>query len=149
MGNHLDFAAGGFYDPKNKTYRFEGEIYTTEGMIEMIGTMKINSERMREAVFSNFSTATDLADYLVKNGVPFRKSHEIIGSIVRFCEENNFNFFELSLDNLNKFSPVFKDDIKEIINPENSTERKESAGSTSTIEIKAQIKKIKDILNNK
>ena len=118
-----------------------------EGMIEMIGTMKINRERMRDAVFSNFSTATDLADYLVKNGVPFRKSHEIIGSIVRFCEENDFNFFELSLDKLNKFSPVFKEDIQEIINPEKSTERKESAGSTSTVEIKAQIEKIREILN--
>ena len=113
-----------------------------EGLLEMISTMKINAERMNSMVCSNFSTATDLADYLAMKGVPFRESHGIVGNIVQHCEENNIDFFNMNSKELKKFSSVFDDDIVDILNPELSTERKMSQGGTSKNEVMKQIKTI-------
>ncbi len=117
-----------------------------EGIYEMLSSMKINKEKMRSSVYSNFSTAVDLADYLVKKGMPFRESHEIIGNIVQYCEKNNADFFKLPVDTLKKFSNKFSDDITEILDPASSPERKESSGSTSKAEILKQIESIKKLL---
>jgi argininosuccinate lyase len=117
-----------------------------DGIYEMLSSIKINNDRMKDALYSNFSTATDAADYLVKKGVPFRESHEIIGSIVNYCEKNKIKFFNIPSETLKNFSPHFTEDIKEILNPETSTERKESEGGTSTKEIQKQITIIKKIL---
>lgn len=118
-----------------------------EGMLEMVKGLTVNSARMREAVYSNFSTATDLADYLVKKGLPFRESHEISGNIVRYCETENINFFRLTHEELKKFSPVFDEDITGILDPAGAAERKLSAGSTSKSEILKQIEAIKIRIN--
>ena len=99
----------------------------------------MNRERMKASLYSNFSTATDLADYLAKKGVPFRDSHEIIGRIVRHCEDRKVEFFRLDAAALRGFSEYFGDDAVSLLSPEDSTERKESAGSTSTGEIRKQI----------
>ncbi|MBN2040881.1 MAG: argininosuccinate lyase [Spirochaetes bacterium] len=117
-----------------------------EGIHEMLSSMKINRERMTAQIYSNFSTATDLADYLVKKGVPFRESHEIIGSVVQYCEKDNADFFKLPLEKLKEFSDKFSEDIIEILNPEKSTERKESEGGTSTGEVVKQIDSIKKLI---
>lgn len=114
-----------------------------EGMIEMIGGITVNKDRMRQGVYSNFSTATDLADYLVRKGLPFRECHEISGSIVRYCETENRDFFKLTLDELKKFSDVFDAEILGILDPADSAERKLSAGSTSRLEIMKQIEILK------
>jgi argininosuccinate lyase len=114
-----------------------------EGMIEMISGLEVRHERMREAVYSNFSTATDLADYLVRKGLPFRECHEISGSIVRYCETGNKDFFKLSLDELKEFSPVFDEEVIQILDPAGAAERKLSAGSTSKSEILKQVEILK------
>jgi len=117
-----------------------------DGMIEMLKDAEFNSEKMKKAVFGNFSTATDFADYLVKKGVPFRKSHEISGSVVRYCEKEGKDFFTLPVEEFRKFSDVIDDDVREVINPLSSTERKLSAGSTSMSEVRKQIGMIRDII---
>lgn len=117
-----------------------------EGMVEMISSVEINRERMKEGVYRNFSTATDLADYLVKKGVPFRESHEISGKIVRYCETEKKDFFKLTPDELKTFSPLIDDEIKEILDPEKATERKLSMGSTSTDSVLKQIDVIKKMI---
>jgi argininosuccinate lyase len=116
-----------------------------EAMCEMLATMTVNAETMRAAVYRNFSTATDLADYLVKKGTPFREAHGIIGSIVRFCEDEGRDYFSLDLDTLRRFSPRFDDDAVACLSPEMSTERKLSSGSTSKKEILAQIEHLKGL----
>jgi argininosuccinate lyase len=113
-----------------------------EGMIEMLKDISFNAETLKKAVYRNFSTATDLADYLVKKGIPFRHSHEIVGSIVRYCETEKKDFFTLPLEEFKKFSKEIDKDVYEIIDPLSSTERKLSAGSTSTTEVKKQITEI-------
>ncbi len=118
-----------------------------EGMIEMLAGVEIKEDAMRAAVFSNFSTATDLADYLARKGVPFRQSHEISGSIVKYCEDESKDFFSLSLEELRRFSSVFEDDIDSVLDPLSSTERKLSMGSTSRNEVLRQIQELTNIVN--
>lgn len=117
-----------------------------EGMAEMMSSVTVNEQRLREAVTSNFSTATDIADYLVKKGVPFRESHEIVGAIVRYCELNNVDFFTLSVETLRGFSPAIGDDITEVLDPQNSAERKQSPGSTAKKEVIKQIEVLREKL---
>src|SRR6056297_1915409 len=124
----------------------ETVMLSLEGMIEMISSMEVNSHRLKETVYSNFSTATDLADYLVQKGVPFRQSHEVIGNIVRYCENEKKDFFSLKLEEMKKFSDKFEADAVDAINPETSTERKVSYGSTSKESVQNQIKMLQKIL---
>ncbi|TAL30413.1 MAG: argininosuccinate lyase [Spirochaetes bacterium] len=116
------------------------------GMREMIAGMQVQGEHMKRGLFANFSTATDLADYLAAKGVPFRSAHEIVGSLVRHCEDSEINFFELPLDVLKGFSTAFGDDIREVLNPETSPERKLSKGSTARPEVETQIVLIRERL---
>ncbi|MBN1497792.1 MAG: argininosuccinate lyase [Spirochaetes bacterium] len=116
------------------------------GMIEMLSTMELRGDAMKNAVYGNFSTATDIADYLARKGVPFRKSHEIVGRIVRSCEERGTDFFSLTAEDLREFSPDFGDDIAEMLDPERSVDRKASVGSTSRKEVLGQIERIRRIL---
>jgi len=116
------------------------------GVREMLSTMRVNVETMEQAVYKNYSTATDIADYLTKRGVPFREAHEITGTIVRYCEENGIDFFTLSVERLRAFSPHFDDDVKEFLDPRTSTERKLSHGSTSVRSVEKQIALIRGYL---
>jgi argininosuccinate lyase len=117
------------------------------GMNEVIATMHVNEEVTRKAIYKNFSTATDIADYLVMKGTPFRQAHEIVGSIVKYCEQHNEDFFTLPLEALKKFSEQFDNDIYDYINPEKSTERKQSYGSTSLKSVEHQIMVIREKLH--
>lgn len=89
-----------------------------EIMAEMIRTMKVNQENMKQAVKSGFLNATELADYLVKKGVPFRDAHGIVGSVVIYCEDNGKSIEELSIEELAKFSSVIEEDIYDYIDYE-------------------------------
>ncbi len=117
-----------------------------EGMREMLATMEVESDVMKNAAATGYSTATDLADYLVKKGVPFRKSHEIVGNIVKHCESTGADFFSMAPEELKKFSGAFDDDVRESLDPASSTERKMSAGGTSRGEVFAQIKSLREKL---
>ncbi|TFH39330.1 MAG: argininosuccinate lyase [Chrysiogenales bacterium] len=117
------------------------------GMAEMISTMTIDEGRMKTAVYRNFSTATDIADYLVGKGVPFRRSHEIVGRIVRSCEETGADFFTLTADDFRKFAPEFGDDIAEIVDPVRSVEAKISPGGTSKEGVLSQIESLRKLLS--
>jgi argininosuccinate lyase len=116
-------------------------------MAEMIEHLTVNEEITKKAIYKNFSTATDVADYLVMKGIPFRQAHEIVGSIVKYCEQNNKDFFTLPLNELKNFSHAFDANIYEYCDPEKSTERKQSYGSTSLESIENQIKMLKEKLH--
>jgi len=78
---------------------------------KMLATMRINKDAMYKAAQGGFTNATDLADYLVKKGIPFRTAHEIIGRMVLYCINNNKALEELSLGELKSFSPEIESDI--------------------------------------
>ncbi len=113
-------------------------------MNEMFPGIKFNIKRMNETAGDAFSTATDIAEYLVKKGMPFRNAHEITGKIVRHCINNGIKLYELSLDELKSFSDRFDSEIFKYLRPEESIKNKKSSGSTSIAEVKKQIKKMKE-----
>ncbi|MEI6045254.1 MAG: argininosuccinate lyase, partial [Chloroflexota bacterium] len=80
----------------------------------MVGTMRIRGGTMYRAAEGSFATATDLADYLVKKGKPFREAHEVVGKMVRHCLDKGKNFSDLSLQELQTFAPEFEEDARQI-----------------------------------
>ncbi len=98
-----------------------------------------NVQKMEEELSNDFLTATELADYLVRKGIPFRDAHSITGKIVSYCIEHRMYFGNLDLDTLKTFSDKFESDVFDFIIPMYSADQKKSAGSTSPQEVKKQI----------
>lgn len=105
----------------------------------MLVHTEFNKEHLGEELRNDFTTATDVADYLVRKGIPFREAHEITGKIVSYCIEHRMYFGNLDLDTLHTFSKSFDPDIFDYLTPQKSVEQKRSAGSTSPQEVKKQI----------
>ena len=97
----------------------------------MLGSLTFRVERMREAAGANYSTATDLADYLVRKGLPFREAHEIVGRVVRHGIANKRELSELSLDELRTFSPLIGADVHAALTVEASLAARAVAGGTA------------------
>jgi argininosuccinate lyase len=111
-------------------------------MPRLISTMKVNKDRALALSKQDFSNATDLADYLSMKGVPFRTSHEIVGSIVQYAESKKINLNEMSLDEFKKFSSKISKDVYDAIDIVKSIHSKKAIGSTSPVNVKKQAKKI-------
>ncbi len=116
---------------------------------EMLQDIKFNVNRMYETAEAAYSTATDVAEYLVKKGLPFRRAHEITGKLVLYCSEKNKKFSDLTLEELNKFSNLFSDDIYNYLNAEGSVKNKKSLGSTSLKEVTKQIIRLRKIISKR
>ena len=114
----------------------------------MISTMKAIPENMRRAANGGFINATDLADYLVKKGLPFRSAYKICGKIVAKCIELNKDLESLSLSEYKQFSDLFDQSLYEHINLENCVNKRVSEGGTSTKSVQKQISYVKGILQN-
>ncbi len=114
----------------------------------MIETMEVNTERYKEELKGDFSIATDLADWLVMQGIPFREAHNIVGEIVNYCEEQNKKFDGLTLDELKKINSIFNTSAIEILDIQNVLNRKQTFGSPNPEFVKKEIKKWKVLLKN-
>ena len=97
----------------------------------MLDTIRFNKDVMRKSANNGFTNATDAADYLVKNGVPFRDAHGIIGQIVLYCIDRNIAIDDMSLEELQKFSPVFKEDVYDAISMETCVNTRCTIGAPS------------------
>ncbi|MDP4171463.1 MAG: argininosuccinate lyase [Bacillota bacterium] len=118
-------------------------IDTLEGALlllaPMIETMKVKQERMKQAVTEDYSNATDIADYLVNKGLPFREAHEVIGKLVLFGIQQNKYLLQLSLNEFKEFSPLFEKDVFTVLQPENVVNARNSYGGTAFTEVEKQI----------
>ena len=113
----------------------------------LLPKIKFNFKKMEESAFSDFTLATDLAEYLVmKKGVAFRESHKICGELVRYCIKQNKNFDSLSMEEFKKFSPEFSKDVYSILNVKVSVEAKKSQGGTSPLLVGKELKRWEKIL---
>jgi len=125
-------------------------VYTLEKslflMTKMIETMKVNLEKMSASVKGDFSTATELADYLVKKGLSFREAHKLVGNIVLYCLENKKYLEGLSLSELKSFYKKLDENTLEILKPQSAVEAKDSFGGTSLKRVKESIKKAEELL---
>jgi len=115
-------------------------------LIELLPKIRFNIDIMRQSASMGFTTATDLAEYLVKKGIPFRNAHKITGKIIAYCINNNKSIESLSIEEFKKFSDFFSNDIYNYLSPENSINNKISEGSTSEKEILKNIKRLKQII---
>ncbi len=125
-------------------------VETLTGSLEITASMIENMKFLKENTYywagKGFSTATEIADYLADKGVPFRQAHKITGQIVKYCIDNNFELFNLSLDEFKKFHELFEKDILEKIKVESSVNRRISYGGTSQKRVSEQIEANKNFL---
>ena len=112
----------------------------------MIATMTANEGNMLKAAQKGFINATDLADYLVKKGMPFRSAYKISGQLVALCIEKNTVLEDLPLDTYKTFSELFEADLYQEISLKTCVEKRISEGGTSLASVKAQIAYVKDCL---
>jgi len=111
---------------------------------QALRTITAKPERMRNAIDS-FMMATDLADYLVDKGIPFRETHVIAGKAVRVAGEKNVGLDELPFEAYQSLSPVFEADVYQVFDPMKSVEKRNAIGGTSLQSVKNQIKNIKGV----
>jgi argininosuccinate lyase len=118
-------------------------VETLEGSLKllapMIETMTVKKDVMRKAINNDFSNATDIADYLVLKGLPFREAHEVIGKIVLYAIQHQKYLLDLSFEEYQQFSPLFEEDIYEVLAPEHVVAVRNSFGGTSPEQVKKQI----------
>jgi argininosuccinate lyase len=107
---------------------------------EMIKHTKFNSAKMYAAAKGGFSTATDIAEYLVKKGIPFRRAHEIVGNIVAYCLKNKKELDNLTLKEYQNFYNGFTDDIRKKIKLENAVNSRKHTGGTATAAVLERIR---------
>lgn len=109
---------------------------------QIVSTMKVNSDKMFSACKDGFILATDVADYLVSKGIPFRTAHNIVGRVVKHCISHKKSFKELSVPEWKSFSGKFDDSVYDILDLRKAIERKISYGGTSLASVKSQLKKL-------
>lgn len=113
---------------------------------DMVPAIQARREVMREAALRGFSTATDLADYLVRKGLPFRDCHEIVGHAVRYGVEHEKDLAEMSLAELRQFSDKIDEDVFAVLTLEGSVNARNHLGGTAPTQVKAAIEQGRELL---
>ena len=108
-------------------------------MTGVVANAQVNAEICQKNAESGFAYATDISDYLVKKGMPFRQSHKIVGSLVFYCVENSCEVKDLSLEQLRKFSELFDRDLFDVLSLESCVSSKDVLGGTAPQRVIARI----------
>lgn len=126
-------------------------VHTVSGSLKifegMIRTMTVHTERLQQAVDSDFSNATELADYLAAKGMPFREAHEITGKVVYHCIQQSCFLRDLPLQTYQSYSSLIEQDIFVTLSPYEAVKRRNSLGGTGFEQVKIQIEKAKALLS--
>lgn len=125
-------------------------IHTIKGSLRifegMISTMQVNKERLNETVHKDFSNATELADYLVEQNIPFREAHEIVGKIVLWCIQNGKYLLDVPLEHYQSYNERIQENVYDYLKPENCLNRRKSYGSTGQESVQHQINVAKELI---
>lgn len=113
---------------------------------DMVSAITVKPEMMRQAAFQGYATATDLADYLVKKGLPFRDAHEAVARAVRFCVEKGCDLSEMTLEQMREFSNLIESDVMEILTLEGSVKARDHIGGTAPLQVKNAIANMRERL---
>ncbi len=114
---------------------------------DMMDQITLKPKQMREAALRGFSTATDLADYVVRNGVPFRDAHEIVGKAVAHGVKTGKDLSEMSLQELQEFSDAIKEDVFDYLTLEGSVAARDHVGGTAPGRVREAATSAKELLN--
>ncbi|BCM89171.1 argininosuccinate lyase [Abditibacteriota bacterium] len=115
----------------------------SRGVIE---TATFNAEKMRSVAGGGFATATDVADYLVRRGIPFREAHEITGAAVRLCENTNRELWDLTLEEWKELDARFDEGVLESVKVEGSVAGRQSEGGTAPQRVREQLEEARTLL---
>jgi argininosuccinate lyase len=115
---------------------------------DMAGGITVKPEAMRAAALQGYATATDLADYLVKKGLPFRDAHEAVAHAVRACVDAECDLADLSLEQLQQFSPLVAADVFDVLTLEGSVAARDHVGGTAPRQVRAAIARVRTQLGN-
>lgn len=121
---------------------------TLKILTPMVKKMKFLEDNMRIAASRGYSTATDMADYLARKGMPFREAHHVVGHTVNYCIKNNKMLDELTLEEFKSFNDIIESDIFEAISLEASVAARKSYGGTAPEAVRIQIEKAKKLIKN-
>ena len=113
---------------------------------DMMRGVTVKADNMRAAVMQGFAMATDLADYLVKKGMPFRDSHEVVARAVRFADDKGVDLSELAFVDLAQFSDLIAEDVFEHLTPEGALNARDHIGGTAPAQVRAQIARWRDLI---
>ena len=114
----------------------------------MLPGMTVNAARLREAARAGYATATDLADYLVRKGLPFRDAHEVVGRAVRTAANGERDLADLGLDELRAFSPLIDADVFDVLTLEGSVAARDHFGGTAPRQVRAAVARARARLDN-
>jgi argininosuccinate lyase len=110
---------------------------------DMARGITVRADAMRAAALQGYATATDLADYLVKKGLPFRDAHEAVARAVRVCVDRNCGLTDLTLDEMRVFSPLIEQDIFNVLTLEGSIAARNHVGGTAPNQVRAAIARLR------
>ena len=110
---------------------------------ETLAATQFREERLREAAQDPALVATEVADYLVAFGVPFREAHEIVGKVLRAAEQEGKSIREMPLERLKEFSPAFGRDLGTVLTLESALARRSTAGGTAPGAVRAALEDFK------
>ena len=113
---------------------------------DMAGGITVKPDNMRAAALQGYATATDLADYLVKKGLPFRDAHEAVARAVRACDATGLDLSEMALADLQAFSPLIGDDVFAVLTLEGSVAARDHVGGTAPRQVRAAIARVRSQL---
>ena len=116
---------------------------------DMIPAITAKKDSMYEAAKRGFSTATDLADYLVRKGIPFRDSHEIVGKSVAYGIETHKDLSDMSLEELQQFSDVISDDVFDVLTLEGSVAARNHIGGTAPEQVRAAVERAQAVMDQR
>jgi argininosuccinate lyase len=114
---------------------------------DMLAGIRVRKEAMRNAAMRGYATATDLADYLVKKGLPFREAHEIVARAVRFADSGHRDLSALELSELKNFSDLIDSDIFQILILEGSASSRDHVGGTAPSQVTRAIRQAREWLS--
>ncbi len=115
---------------------------------DMLRGIEVNKVNMRQAALEGFATATDLADYLAKKGMPFRDAHEVVALAVKHAVQKKCDLAELPLTDLQQFSQMIQEDVYAVLTLEGSLASRNHIGGTAPTQVKAAIKRARQILSS-
>ncbi len=118
---------------------------TLRAFIEMMAGVEPNREEMRKAALAGYPTATDLADYLTRKGVPFRTAHDIVGRVVRLASVRGCDIAELPLEELRSFSDNITEDVYGVLTLEGSLAARDHVGGTAPNQVLKQVSRWENI----
>lgn len=122
---------------------------TLRAFCDMMAGVEPQADAMHQAAQAGYPTATDLADYLVRHGTPFRTAHDIVGQTVRAASERGCGLEDLPLDVLKSFSPAIEEDVYEVLKLEGSVNARNHLGGTAPAQVRAQVERWEGIITER